>query len=101
MIGRDLISELKLVLDFDIQYISCNGIDQPMKSQGGLQKETTHYEDLYSALMALASTIFQDDYDATCEPEHMHAANKRQTRILDTKNYKAVITGDYKIYFNN
>jgi hypothetical protein len=55
---------------------------------GGLQKETTHYEDRYSALMDLASTIFQDDYDATCEPEHMHAANKRQTHILDA-NYKA------------
>jgi hypothetical protein len=38
--------------------------------------------------MAPASTIFQDDYDATCETEHIHAANKRQTRILDA-NYKA------------
>jgi hypothetical protein len=38
--------------------------------------------------MAQASTIFQDDYDATCEPEHIHAANKRQTHILDA-NYKA------------
>jgi hypothetical protein len=38
--------------------------------------------------MALASTIFQDDYEATCEPQHVHAANKRQTRILDA-NYKA------------
>jgi hypothetical protein len=58
-----------------------------MKTQGGgLQKETTHYEDLYSALMALASTIFQDDYEATHEPQHVHAANKDQTRILDA-NY--------------
>jgi hypothetical protein len=38
--------------------------------------------------MAPASTIFQDDYDATREPPHVHAANKRQTRILDAK-YKA------------
>jgi hypothetical protein len=38
--------------------------------------------------MAPARTLFQDDYDATCEPEHIHAANRRQTRILDT-NYKA------------
>jgi hypothetical protein len=38
--------------------------------------------------MALASTIFQDDYEATREPEHVHAANKRQTRILDAI-YKA------------
>jgi hypothetical protein len=38
--------------------------------------------------MAPVNTIFQDDYDATCEPEHIHAANKRQTRILDA-NYKA------------
>jgi hypothetical protein len=88
IIGRDLISELKLVLDFDTQCITWDGIDQPMKSQGGLQKETTNYEDLYSALMAPASTIFQDDYDATCEPEHIHAANKRQTCILEA-NYKA------------
>jgi hypothetical protein len=87
-IGRDLTSELKLVLDFDTPCITWDGIDQPMKSQGALQKETTHYEDLYSALMAPASTIFQDDLDATCEPEHIHAANKRQTRILDA-NYKA------------
>jgi hypothetical protein len=38
--------------------------------------------------MAPASTIFKDDYDATCEPEHIHAATKCQTRILDA-NYKA------------
>jgi hypothetical protein len=88
IIGRDLISELKLVLDFDTQCMSRDGIDQPMKSQGELQKETTHYEDIYSALMAPASTIFQDDCDATCEPAHIHTANKRQTRILDA-NYKA------------
>jgi hypothetical protein len=31
IIGRDLISELKLVLDFDTQYITWDGIDQPMK----------------------------------------------------------------------
>jgi hypothetical protein len=84
IIGRDLISELKLALDFDTQCLTWDGIDQPMRSQGELQKETTHYEDL----MAPASTIFQDDYDATCEPEHIHAAIKRQTRILDA-NYKA------------
>jgi hypothetical protein len=33
-----------------------------------------------------ASTIFQDYYDATREPQHVHAVNKRQTRILD-ENY--------------
>jgi hypothetical protein len=38
--------------------------------------------------MAPASTKFQDDYDATCELQHIHAANKRQTLILDA-NYKA------------
>jgi hypothetical protein len=38
--------------------------------------------------MALASTIFQDDYTKASEPEHVHAANKRQTRILDA-NYEA------------
>jgi hypothetical protein len=61
-IGRDLITELKLVLDFDTQCITWDGIDQPMKLQGGLQKENTHYEDLYSTLMAPDSTLFQDDY---------------------------------------
>jgi hypothetical protein len=88
IIGGDLISEPKLVLDFDTQCITWDNIDQPMKQQGELQKETTHYDDLYSALMAPVSTIFQDDYDATCEPEHIHAATKRQTRNLDA-NYKA------------
>jgi hypothetical protein len=86
--GEDLISELKLVLDFDTPCISWDGIDQPMKTQGELQKETTHYEDLYSALMAPASTIFQDDYDATREPQHIHASTERQTRLSD-ENYKA------------
>jgi hypothetical protein len=38
--------------------------------------------------MAPYSTIFQDDYKATHEPQHVHAANKRQTHILDA-NYKA------------
>jgi hypothetical protein len=68
IMGTYLISELKLVLDFVTQCITWDGIDQPMKSQGDLQKETTHYEDFYSALMAPTSTIFQDDYNATCEP---------------------------------
>jgi hypothetical protein len=58
-----------------------------MRTQGELQKETTHYEDLYSSIMALASTILKDGYEATCEPHHVHAANKRQTHILDA-NYK-------------
>jgi hypothetical protein len=35
-----------------------------------------------------SSNISQDDYEATCEPEHIYAANKRQTCTLDT-NYKA------------
>jgi hypothetical protein len=55
---------------------------------GGATKRNYSYGDLYSAPMALASTIFQDDYDATCEPEQIHAVNKRHTRILDA-NYKA------------
>jgi hypothetical protein len=38
--------------------------------------------------MAPAITIFQDDYEASCEPQHVHAANKSQTRILDA-HYKA------------
>jgi hypothetical protein len=83
IIGRDLTAELKLVLDFDTQCITWDIIDQPMKIQGELQKETTRYEDLYSALMAPDSTVFQDDYAKASEPEHVHAANKRQTRILD------------------
>jgi hypothetical protein len=90
IIGRDLITELKLVLDFHTPYITWDGIDQPMKTQGGLQKETTHYEDLYYALMDPASTIFQDDYKGTHEPQHAHAANKCQTHILDA-NYKRLI----------
>jgi hypothetical protein len=44
VIGRDLITEIKIVLDFDTQCITWDGIDQPIKLQGGLQKETTHYE---------------------------------------------------------
>jgi hypothetical protein len=61
IIGRDLIAELKLVLDFDTQCITWDCIDQPMKLQGELHKETTHYEDLYSTLMAPASTVFKYD----------------------------------------
>jgi hypothetical protein len=68
IIGRDLITELKLVLDFDTQCITWDGIDQPMKIQVELQKETTHYEDLYSALMSPASNVFQDDYAKAREP---------------------------------
>jgi hypothetical protein len=39
-------------------------------------------------MMAPVSTIFQDDYKATREPQHVPTANKCQTRILDA-NYKA------------
>jgi hypothetical protein len=35
-----------------------------------------------------ASTVFEDDYDKASEPEHVHAANKHQTRILDA-NYES------------
>jgi hypothetical protein len=35
---RDLIKEPKLVLDFDTKCITLDGIDQPMKTQGGPQK---------------------------------------------------------------
>jgi hypothetical protein len=59
-----------------------------MNTQEELTKETTHYEDLYSTLTALASTVFQDDYDKASEPDHFHAANKRQTLILYA-NYEA------------
>jgi hypothetical protein len=38
IIGRDLISELKLVLDFETQCISWDSIDQPMNTQGGATK---------------------------------------------------------------
>jgi hypothetical protein len=38
--------------------------------------------------MAPASTIFQDDYEATREPQRVHAADNRQTCILDA-SYKA------------
>jgi uncharacterized DUF497 family protein len=88
IIGRDFITELKIVLDFRTQCFTWDSIDQPMKLQGDLQKETTHYEDLYSALMAPASTVYQDDYDKSGEPEHVHAGNKCQTRILYA-NYEA------------
>jgi hypothetical protein len=30
IIGRELFTQLKLVLDFDTQYITWDGIDQPM-----------------------------------------------------------------------
>jgi hypothetical protein len=36
---RDLISELKLVLDFGTQCITSGGIDQPMRTQGGSTKK--------------------------------------------------------------
>jgi hypothetical protein len=38
IIGRDLVSELKLVLNSDTQFITWDGIDQPMRSQGGATK---------------------------------------------------------------
>jgi hypothetical protein len=37
--------------------------------------------------MAPANTVFQDDYAKASEPEHVHAENKSQTRILDA-NYE-------------
>jgi hypothetical protein len=75
--GRDLMTELKLALDFDTHCITWDGIDQPIKIQGKLQQEATRYEDLYSALTAPDSTVFQDDYDKASGPEHAHAAIKR------------------------
>jgi hypothetical protein len=38
IIGIDLISELKLVLDFDTQCLTWDGTDQPIKTQGGATK---------------------------------------------------------------
>jgi hypothetical protein len=85
IMGRDLISELKLILDFDTQCITWDNIDKPMKSQGDLSTETTHYEDLYTALLSPVSTVLYDVHAEIYEPEHVHAAIKRQTRILDAK----------------
>jgi hypothetical protein len=34
IIGRDFITELKIVLDFETQCITWDGINQPMKLQG-------------------------------------------------------------------
>jgi hypothetical protein len=53
-----------------------------MKTKGNLQKETTRYEEIYSAQMACASTVFRDEYEATGGPQQVHTANKRQTCIL-------------------
>jgi hypothetical protein len=39
IIGIDLVTELKLVLDFDTQRITWDDIDQPMKTQGGYKKK--------------------------------------------------------------
>jgi hypothetical protein len=86
IIGSELNAELKLVLYLDTQCMEWNRSTYEIR--GGLEKEITHYKDLYSALMAPASTVFQDDYAETCEPEHVRATNKCQTRILDA-NYKA------------
>jgi hypothetical protein len=49
IIGRDLITELKLLIIFYTKCITWDGIDQTMKIQGDLQEETTHYKDLSSA----------------------------------------------------
>jgi hypothetical protein len=38
IIGRYLITELKSVLDFDTQCLTWDGIDKPMKTQGGATK---------------------------------------------------------------
>jgi hypothetical protein len=46
--------------------------------------------------MAPTSTIFQDDYDAACEPQHVDAANQRKTRILDAKLKIGWLKRDYK-----
>jgi hypothetical protein len=38
--------------------------------------------------MAPAITVFQDVYAKASEPEHVHALNKHETRILDA-HYEA------------
>jgi hypothetical protein len=72
IIGRSLIKELKLVLYFDTQCITWYGIDQPIKHRGDYKKK-----------LAPASTMFQDYYESTPQPQHVHASNKCQTRIID------------------
>jgi hypothetical protein len=42
IMGRDLMSELKLVLDFDTKAIYWDNIDQPMKLQGGGAVKTNY-----------------------------------------------------------
>ena len=88
IMGRDLITELKLIMDFDTQSVTWDNIEQPMKQQGKLAKETTHYEDLIAGLMAPARTVLETIYDESLELEHVHAAIKRQTKILDA-HYEA------------
>jgi hypothetical protein len=46
IMGLDFITDLKLILYVDTQFITWDNIDQPMKQHGKLAKETTLYEEL-------------------------------------------------------
>jgi hypothetical protein len=69
--GRDLISELKLVFNFNTKIISWHNIDQSIKLQGGVFKQTTHYENIYSASLSPKSTVLEGLYAEACEPAHI------------------------------
>jgi hypothetical protein len=50
IIGRNLITELKLVLDFDTQCITWDGIDESIKTQGGGDKKKLLITRIYTPL---------------------------------------------------
>ena len=73
IIGRDLLTDLGIIIDFEDGYIIWDGIKSPMKQH--------HYVGTKEVAYAL--------YENTTEPEIIKSSNERVSRILDACYQKA------------
>ena len=78
IIGADLLSELRMEINYNTQRIICEGIEIPMKDKHVIS-------DIQNAIAI---------YYQSVEPTVLKEAEARQKRILDT-DYSAVDLDDY------
>ena len=88
--GLDLLTELGIVIDCENLMITWDNITQPMK-KGELNKQFSHCEDLFTAMMAPPIPVFEELLNDAYQSEHIKQAKSWAEKILDDKYEKAYV----------
>ena len=79
ILGRDLLSELKMILDFSLNQINWEGAAIPMKGKDETLEQSFHVQD--SASMTEASNCIKRILDAKYEPADLEEVVKRTNTL--------------------